>query len=209
MELPKVNLEVLRTIPLAQKVLLLALVAGFVVMAFYDNYGLLFTSWTEQDAEIAKLQTDIGNLDKEIEDTNLKVKHLDELMAANRQLEAELEKKREKLPPEEEASSLLKQVTDIGVRLGLDIKLWRPSASSMHASKLYITQPVSVEVAGTYHTVALFFDRIAHMSRIMSVNDLRMGAPKVDQDRVVLQSVFELLAYVAPPEAKPSASAAK
>ena len=56
------------------------------------------------------------------------MKHLDELVAANKQLEIELAKKKERLPPEEEAIMLLKQVSDLGVRLGLDIKLWKPGA---------------------------------------------------------------------------------
>lgn len=203
MELPKVNLEILRTVPPAQKVLLLGLMLGFIVLAFYNNYGMLFESWSDKEGKIAALQADIDKVDKDIQATNIKVKHLDELIAANIQLEAELAKKREKLPQEEEASTLLKQVTDLGVRLGLDIKLWKPGTSTVHPSNLYVKQPVSVEVVGGYHTAGLFFDRINKMPRIMSVNDLKFGSPKVDQDRVVLQTVFELVAYVAPPEPKP------
>lgn len=202
MDLPKVNLEFLRAIPMAQKVLLLVIVLGFIVLAFYNNYGILFEGWTDKDGRIAALGAEVDKLDKEIQDTNIKVRHLDELIAASHQLELELEKKREKLPQEEEASTLLKQVTDLGVRLGLDIKLWKPGTPALHPSKLYVRQPVNVEVVGGYHTAALFFDRINKMPRIMSVNDLRLGSPKVDQDRVVLQTIFELTAYVAPPEAK-------
>ncbi len=212
MDLPKVNLDILRTVPPAQKVLLLGLALGFIVLAFYNNYGMLFESWSDKDGKIAALQADIGKLDADIQATNIKVKHLDELIAANAQLEVELVKKKEKLPQEEEASSLLKQVTDLGVKLGLDIKLWKPGTSMLHTSKLYVRQPVSVEVVGGYHTVGLFFDRINKMPRIMSVNDLKFGSPKVDQDRMLLQTVFELVAYVAPPEPKseqPPASAGK
>jgi type IV pilus assembly protein PilO len=202
-ELPKINLEILRTVPPAQKVSLLGLVLGFIVLAFYNNYGILFESWSDKDSKIDALQADIGKLDADIQATNIKVKHLDELIAANTQLEAELAKKREKLPQEEEASTLLKQVTDLGVKLGLDIKLWKPGTSTLHPSKLYVKQPVNVEVVGGYHTAGLFFDRINKMPRIMSINDLKFGSPKVDQERVLLQTVFELVAYVAPPEPKP------
>jgi type IV pilus assembly protein PilO len=202
-ELPKVNLEILRTVPPAQKVSLLGLLLGFIVLAFYNNYGILFESWSDKDSKIDALQADIGKLDADIQATNIKVKHLDELIAANTQLEAELAKKREKLPQEEEASTLLKQVTDLGVKLGLDIKLWKPGTSTLHPSKLYVKQPVNVEVVGGYHTAGLFFDRINKMPRIMSINDLKFGSPKVDQERVLLQTVFELVAYVAPPEPKP------
>lgn len=83
-----------------------------------------------KSSEIAGLQGTIGTLDSEIQLLSIKVKHLDELIAANTQLEIELAKKKERLPPEEEAVMLLKQVSDFGLRLGLDIKLWKPSAKS-------------------------------------------------------------------------------
>ncbi len=95
---------------------------------------------------------------------------------------------------------LLKQVSDLGVRLGLDIKLWKPGAQAEDASKLFVKMPVSVEVAGVYHTAALFFDRINRLPRIITVSGLKMGSPKVEQGRIVSQTTFDLVAYAAPQE---------
>jgi type IV pilus assembly protein PilO len=139
-------------------------------------------------------------LESEIQTLSIKVKHLDELIAANKQLEIELAKKKERLPPEEEAIMLLKQVSDLGVRLGLDIKLWKPGAQSEDASKLFVKMPVNVEVSGVYHTAALFFDRINRLPRIITVSGLKMGSPKTEQGRIVSQTTFDLVAYAAPQE---------
>jgi type IV pilus assembly protein PilO len=81
----------------------------------------------------------------------------------------------------------------------LDIKLWKPGAMAEDASKLFLRMPVSVEVAGGYHTAALFFDRISKLPRIINVSDLRMGAAKIERDHVVIQTQFDLIAFVAPP----------
>lgn len=203
MELPKVNLDFLRTIPVAQKVALLGIVLAAIVVGFY--YYVV----EPKSNEIARLQTEIGTLDEKIKDMSNKVKNLDMLIAANKQLEAELAKKKEKLPPEEEAHSLLKQLSDLGVRLGLDIRLWKPGAQSVDSSKQFVRMPVSVEVAGGYHTAALFFDKINKLPRIISVSNLLMGSPKIEQERVVIQTVFELTAFVAPPESKAPAAEVK
>jgi type IV pilus assembly protein PilO len=133
------------------------------------------------------------------------VKHLDELVAANKQLEIELAAKKERLPPEEEAVMLLKQVSDLGLRLGLDVRLWKPGTQSEDPSKLFIRMPINVEVAGGYHTAAIFFDRISKLSRIVTVQDVRIGAARIDQGRVVTQTVFDLVAYAAPGEKKATA----
>jgi len=204
MELPKINLEALRTVPVAQKIALLGIIIGGLGVAFY--YYVV----EPKNEIIAQVQTEIGKLDAEIQTLVIKVKHLDELIAANKQLEIDLAKKKERLPPEEEAVMLLKQLSDLGVRLGLDIKLWKPGNPSEDASKLFIRMPVNVEVAGGYHTAGLFFDRINKLPRIINVTDLRMGSHRIEQGRVVIQSVFDLTAFAAPQDKKaPTAAAAK
>ncbi len=195
MTLPSINLEVLRSVPLVQKVGLLVLLLAGIIVGFY--YYIVEPKTTE----IAVLQADITKLDADIQTLTIKVRHLDELIAANKQLEIELAKKKERLPPEEEAVMLLKQVSDLGIRLGLDIKLWRPAAKSEDPSKLFVKMPVNVEVAGGYHTAALFFDRINSLPRIITVSGLKMGSPKVEKGRIVTQTVFDLIAYAAPQEA--------
>ncbi len=200
MKMPELNLEALRTVPLMQKVALLALMIAGILALFY--YYVV----EPKSGEIAALQTDIGKLDGEIQTLTIKVKHLDELIAANKQLEIELAKKKERLPPEEEAVMLLKQVSDLGLRLGLDIKLWKPGAKSEDASKLFVRLPVNVEVSGGYHTAALFFDRINNLPRIVTVSNLKMGSPKTEKGRVVTQTIFDLVAYAAPQEVKIAAA---
>jgi type IV pilus assembly protein PilO len=192
MKLPAMNLEVLRTIPLMQKVAFLVLViAGIIVMFYYYVVE-------PKSMEIANLVGEIGKLDTEIQTLTIKVKHLDELIAANKQLE--------RLPPEEEAVMLLKQVSDLGIRLGLDIKLWKPGTKTEDASKLFVRLPVNVEVSGGYHTAALFFDRINSLPRIVTVSNLKMGTPKTEKGRIVTQTIFDLVAYAAPQDVKVAAA---
>jgi type IV pilus assembly protein PilO len=209
LELPKLDLEVLRTMPVLHKVGVVGIFVAFIIIAFYDNYGMLFESWTDKNNQISALQVDLAKLDADIQALTIKVRHLDELIAASKQLEIELAKKKERLPPQEEAVMLLKQLSDLGVKLGLDIRLWKPGNTVEDPSKLFVRMPVNVEVAGGYHTAALFFDRINKMPRIMNVSDLKMGSSRVEQERVVIQTVFELTAFVAPPEPKPAPAAPK
>lgn len=197
---PTITLETLRNVPAPQKVALLVLVVGILIAGFY------FYVAEPKSALIEAIRADNARLDGEIQSLTIKVKHLDELIAASKQLEIELAKKKERLPPEEEAIMLLKQVSDLGVRLGLDIKLWKPGAQTEDPSKLFVKMPVNVEVTGVYHTAALFFDRINRLPRIITVSGLKMGSPKMEQGRVVSQTSFDLVAYAAPQE-KPASPA--
>ena len=202
MALPQLNLDALRNVPASQKAALLFLLVGGMITGFY------FYIVEPKTETITALEAENTKLEGEIQTLTIKVKHLDELVAANKHLEIELAKKKERLPPEEEAIMLLKQVSDLGVRLGLDIKLWKPGAPTEDASKLFVKMPVSVEVAGVYHTAALFFDRINRLPRIITVSGLKMGSPKIEQGRIVSQTTFDLVAYAASPEKKASGAPA-
>ena len=87
MNLPSINLEVLRSIPLIQKAGLLLMVLAGITVGFYYYVA------EPKSTEIAGLQGAIGTLDGEIQTLTIKVKHLDELIAASKQLEIELAKK--------------------------------------------------------------------------------------------------------------------
>ena len=199
MSLNAISLDGLRSIPTGQKVALLGLLVAAILVGFYLYVVVPKT------LELEAVQGQVAQLDTEIQNLTLKVKHLDELVAASKQLEIELAAKKERLPPEEEAVMLLKQVSDLGMRLGLDVRLWKPGTQAEDPSKLFIRMPINVEVAGGYHTAAIFFDRISKLSRIVTVQDVRIGAARVDQGRVVTQTVFDLVAYAAPGEKKAAA----
>lgn len=196
MSLNAISLDSLRSIPTGQKIALLGLLVAAILVGFY------FYVVDPKTVELEAVQGQVAQLDTEIQNLTLKVKHLDELVAASKQLEIELAAKKERLPPEEEAVMLLKQVSDLGLRLGLDVRLWKPGVQVEDPSKLFIRMPINVEVAGGYHTAAIFFDRISKLSRIVTVQDVRIGAARVDQGRVVTQTVFDLVAYAAPQEKK-------
>lgn len=199
-KLPEISFEFLRTIPIVQKVLVLILLMVGIPAIFY------YTIWDEKNNAIVALEGEIAKQDGIIQELTIKAKHIEELTAALKQLEIALAKKKETLPPEEEAIQLLKQLSDLGVRLGLEVRLWRPGTRVEDSSKLFVRLPFSIELAGGYHTAALFFDRINNLPRIISVSGVKMASPKVELDRVVIQTNFELTAFVAPQEAPKPAS---
>src|SRR5436309_1707720 len=126
------------------------------------------------------------------------VQFIRNLKQLNAELQRQLSKNQEYLPPEEEAVTLLKQLSDLGIRIGLDLKLWRPGARAEDSSKLFVRLPVDVEMSGGYHTLALFFDRIGKLPRIINVNKIKMGGGKEERGRVSVQTSFQLTAFASP-----------
>ena len=190
------NLDFIKNLPTYQKLLALFLINILIVAMFFWFFYL------PQNNLIAGLQTDLAKLDSEIGIQRAKVEKLEQLKKENAELEKQLAEKKEQLPPEAEVASLLKQVSDLGLRVGLDFKLWKPSAKKDDPSGLYAEIPVDVEVDGGYHTIALFFDSVSKLPRIVNISNIRMATPKVEKGRLAVHTAFVATAFAAS-EAKP------
>lgn len=193
MKLPA--LAALKTVSLRQKITVLAIVLAAIGVVFY-----YYVESPEQET-IARLSGEIAKLDQEIHTNKAKTKSLEELKRVNAELQQQLVKNQEQLPPEDEAATLLKQISDLGIRIGLNFKLWKPGARNEDPSKLFVRMPVDVEMSGGYHTLALFFDRIGKLPRIINVSKIKMGGGKTERGRVSIQTTFELTAFASPKSA--------
>jgi type IV pilus assembly protein PilO len=203
MQLP--GLAAFKAVPMNQKIALLVLLLGGIGAGFY------YLVEEPQQQTIQALRTEVEKLDKEININKEKVKNLEALKQLNAELQIQLAKNQEHLPPESEAAMLLKQLSDLGTRIGLSLKSWKPGGRQEDSSKLFVKLPAAVEMTGGYHTLALFFDRISKLPRIINVSKIKMGAGKVERDRVSIQATFQITAFASPaaPATPPAAAAAK
>lgn len=178
-----------KTVPIGQKLALISMVLIGIAALFY------YYIESPQQEVLTQLTAEIGQLDKEIQINKAKTRSLEDLKRVNAELEQQLAKNQEQLPPEDEAATLLKQISDLGIRIGLNFKLWKPGPRSEDSSKLFVRMPVDVEMSGGYHTLALFFDRISKLPRIINVSKIKMGGGKTERGRVSIQTTFELTAF--------------
>lgn len=199
------NTDSFKALPGYQK----AVLAAMPVIALLAVF--VWFVYIPKNAEIASLEQDIAQINNEIAVNQAKARRLEELKRENTELAKQLALLKEQLPPESEVATLLKQVSDLGIKTGLDFKLWKPSDRRPGASGLYTEIPVEVEVAGSYHAVAAFFDRIGKLPRIVNVSGLKMANGKLDKDRLMIQTTFRATAFAAiedPAGANPDKQAA-
>ncbi|MEK7825119.1 MAG: type 4a pilus biogenesis protein PilO [Nitrospirota bacterium] len=139
-----------------------------------------------------------GELSRLVNEINInmtKARTLEDLKKQNAELQRQLSEKKEQLPSEAEAETLLKQISDVGAGANLDIKLWKPGERRQSPDGLYIELPVSIEITGGYHSMAIFFDRIGKFPRIVNISNLRIASAKAEKDKIILQSSFTATAF--------------
>ena len=101
---------------------------------------------------------------------------LDSFLQEVSHLEGELQKALQELPDSREIPQLLERISDKARDSGLDVRLFRPQIEQLR--DFYAEVPVDIEVSGTYHQVASFFDEVGHMERIVNLGTLSMSEPK-------------------------------
>jgi len=76
------------------------------------------------------------------------------------------------LPDKEEIPSLLASISQSGQDAGLEFLLFQPKAEVPR--DFYAEIPVSINVKGNYHNMAMFFDKLSNLARIVNINDLKI-----------------------------------
>ena len=185
------NLESLENLPRSQKILMVILLAIIIVG------GFVYFVFIPQKVAIDALKNSITEINRQINNDEVKVRRLDQLKMENQQLQLELTRLQTQLPAEQEVSGLLKQISDLSVESGLQIKLWKPAGRKNDEAGLYIEIPVDVEVAGGYHALATFFDRVSKLPRIVNITNLSMEGTKVVSDSVFIQNKFVATTFAA------------
>ena len=106
---------------------------------------------------------------------------LPEFRAQVGDLESRLESLREVLPEEKDAADLLRRMQTVAVQSNLTIKGFKPAP--VVTKQLHAEWPITLELDGTYHNLAIFFDRVGKFTRIVNITDLQVQAGRTSPSR--------------------------
>ncbi len=136
--------------------LLLAVFSG---LLFYPKYDTFKRLQTEYQAQQVRLQTAEKN-----------AAQLEIFREKKAQAEIDFKVATKKLPANEEIPSLLAMISNSGQRVGLEFELFEPKPEI--GKGFYMEIPVSIQVTGSYHQTAQFFDRVARLPRVVNVQNI-------------------------------------
>jgi type IV pilus assembly protein PilO len=128
------------------------------------------------------------------------------------ELEARLDNLKAVLPEEKDAADLLRRMQTVATQSNLTIKSFKPAPTV--TKQLHAEWPINLELDGTYHNLAIFFDRVGRFTRIVNISGVDVKGkdkpmPNSTMTAACVATTFVLLDKPAPkPGAKPAAAAA-
>lgn len=108
------------------------------------------------------------------------------------ELNKELKKARMQLPNEKEIPELLTLISNIGTDEGLEFLLFKPSPEQ--PVDFYAEVPVEMVVQGDFHDVAIFFDKVRKLPRIVNITDVKVKIKSV-KGAVMLETSSKATTY--------------
>jgi len=189
----KVNID-LKKIPPGVKVAL-SFIPGLIIAVI-----VVFVLILPKNKEIKSFESKIEKQETEKAKSQSKAMKLPELSAENERLKKRLDMLKEQLPEEKEVSSLLKQVSDLALKSGLKILLWKPEQRRTHSSGIVYEIPVKVDLEASYHNLGYFFSSITKLNRIINISDIKLSDPKPGKNNSVLKISFTATTFSAIPE---------
>jgi type IV pilus assembly protein PilO len=155
----------------APKILvLLAVLVGIPVAGFFaDTRGQIESLERGRNDEVKLKQS---YLDKKRQAVNLDL-HRQQLREIDTQFGALLRQ----LPNKSQMDALLVDINQAGLGRGLQFELFRP-AQRETPREFYAELPIQVKVIGTYHDMGAFAGDVGQLSRIVTLNDVKIDTGK-------------------------------
>jgi type IV pilus assembly protein PilO len=171
----------------APKILvLLAVLVGIPVAGFFgDTQGQIQQLEAGRNDEV-KLKQDY--LSKKKQAVNLDL-HRQQLREIDTQFGALLRQ----LPNKSQMDALLVDINQAGLGRGLQFELFKPAAQE-NAREFYAELPIQVKVTGNYHDMGAFASDVGQLSRIVTLNDVRIDAAK--DGTLMMEAVARTFRYL-------------
>ncbi len=123
------------------------------------------------------------------------------------ELEGRLESLKAVLPEQKDVADLLRRIQTLATQSNLAIRGFKPAPSV--TKQMHAEWPIALQLDGTYHNLAMFFDRVSKFSRIINVSSIAIRGKDKPEPNSTITVDCVATTFVLLETAKPAAPGAK
>ena len=161
--------------------------------------AFVYFSYLPKYKTVDKLNQNYDKLEQQLATAKINAMQLEKFRNNMKKVEKDYRRVMKALPQKQEIPDLLESISEAGQVVGLEFLLFQPKAEIK--KDFYAEIPVSIQVAGNYHNVGLFFDRVSNLPRIVTIQAIKM-TPLKGGDKLITSCSAVTYKFVeeAPPE---------
>ncbi len=172
------RIEQILKLPAYQRGAILVVLLAVLVGAF------VFLVYLPKQEELAGLEQRHAQLQSRLQEDRRIARDLPKFKAEYEKLQEQLANALTELPNEKEIPALLTTIAALARDNGLDVVRFRPGNEAPRG--FYANVPVELRLVGSYHEIAMFFNAVSHLSRIVNIDNLNMGNARSADGRTTL-----------------------
>jgi len=172
------RVEKLLKLPAYQRGLILCVAVLLIIGAF------AYTLYLPKHKEYRQLLETGATLQAKLEQDRRIANDLPKFEAEYKRMQQQLEEALTQLPNEKEIPALLTNIASLAKDEGLEVLRFKPGGEVPKG--FYAEVPVELKLSGSFHQIALFFQSVGQLPRIVNMGNLSMGGAKTTDDRTVL-----------------------
>jgi type IV pilus assembly protein PilO len=165
-----ITLETIVKLPTSRKIVILVVLIAAVVGLF-----LYLIYWPNLDV-LKKKKAEVEVLERQVRELRTVAANMKRFQEEAVKLREELRIAILQLPTSKEIPSLLSNISQLGKDSGLEFLLFKPIGEVN--KEFYAEIPVEIRVKGTYNNVAVFFDKVGKLPRIVNISEVSMDSAK-------------------------------
>ena len=165
-----ITLETIVKMPTSKKILILGILVALVVGLY-----IYLLYWPNQEL-LKKKKVEMAALEGQVRELRIVAANMKRFQAEAAKLREELKVAVTQLPTSKEIPSLLSNISKLGKDSGLEFLLFKPAGEV--SKDFYAEIPVEIRVRGAYNNVALFFDKVGKLPRIVNISEVGMDNAK-------------------------------
>jgi type IV pilus assembly protein PilO len=170
------------------------------------SYFFLLAPIQERIAALVQRKTQLTG---EVTQAQAQVAEIDRFKRELAELEKRLVLLQDRLPSEKETPTLYRALSSAAEQAGLAVSLFQPREA--RAKDVVNEIPITLAAEGSYHQVAKFFERVAALPRVVTVNDFKMSGLGKARNSMRVDLTLATYMYkssLAPAPARPAAPVA-
>ena len=160
-----------------------------------------YFAYLPKHKEIGRLELEYKKLAEKLDKAKKTAKQLNYYRTKMKAAEAQFKIVMKALPEKEEIPALLSGISQAARDAGLDITKFQPNQEK--AKEFYAEVPITISVSGNYHNVAMFFDKISNLPRIVTIEAIKM-LPDKESDKLSTTITAVTYKFIEPVKKKPS-----
>lgn len=178
--------------PIVPKVLLcVAITAGVATAAW-------FAKLTDYEVELEAERAKEVALKEDYQKKLVKAVSLEALKKQREQIQQYVIQLEKQLPSKAEMAALLSDINQAGLGRSLQFELFRPG--QVVVRDYYAELPITVRVTGKYHDIGSFAADVAHLSRIVTINNISVTPSGKDPGTLSMDATARTFRYLDPEE---------